>query len=90
MPHRPPNSLWGKGLPAQPQPARVCEFEMYTQHLGLSEYEYTASLELREWCEKHKNRCYIPEWLLKRWRMDVDNELPGLMPSCSMRRNPLS
>jgi len=22
---------------------------------------------LRNWCERNKNRCYIPEWLLEEW-----------------------
>jgi hypothetical protein len=27
---------------------------------------------VRIWCEHNKNRFYIPEWLLKEWRITVD------------------
>lgn len=84
------NPLWGSGAPPQFQPAVICEFETYTQQLGLSEEEYTGSLELRSWCDKHKNQCYIPEWLLKRWGMDVDSEALELMRPAVMRRDPLT
>lgn len=30
------------------------------------------SRELRIWCERNRNRVYIPEWLLKKWDMTVD------------------
>jgi len=62
---------------------------MYTQELGLNEAEYVASLELRRWCDDHKNHCYVPEWLLKHWGMQVDNEPLELTRPAVMRRNPL-
>jgi len=33
---------------------------------------YSASRELRRWCYLNRNRCYVPEWLLQEWRMDVE------------------
>jgi len=27
---------------------------------------------IRAWCEQNRNRCYIPEWLLKKWGITVD------------------
>jgi hypothetical protein len=33
--------------------------------------------ELRSWCEENKNRCYIPEWLLKAWTIAIDADLSG-------------
>jgi len=33
--------------------------------------------ELKQWCERNKDRCYIPEWLLKRWGMFVDPDFSG-------------
>ena len=83
------NPKWGSNLVLPLQPARACEFEMYTQQLGLNEHEYPGSHELRNWCDEHKNRNYIPEWLLKRWGMDVDSEALELMRPTIMRRNPL-
>jgi len=36
-----------------------------------------ASRELKQWCERNKDRCYFPEWLLKRWKMFVDPDSSG-------------
>lgn len=47
------------------------QFELYAQQLGLTEQSYVDSRELREWCRVNRHRCYIPEWLLKEWRMTV-------------------
>jgi hypothetical protein len=47
-------------------------FEQQVRKLGLDERTCVASRALRLWCEEHKDRCYIPEWLLARWRMTVD------------------
>lgn len=69
MPHDYPNAFWGHRCDTTIPVTGLCEFELYTQQLGLREHEYAASLELRKWCDEHKNRCYIPEWLLKLWRM---------------------
>jgi len=33
---------------------------------------YAASRALRLWCEKNRNRVYVPEWLLEEWGIDVD------------------
>jgi len=33
---------------------------------------YVSSDQLRRWCEHNRDRCYIPDWLLKRWGMPVD------------------
>jgi len=48
------------------------EFESQVLRLGLTMKTYTASTELRAWCENNKNRCYIPEWLLAEWGITVD------------------
>jgi hypothetical protein len=90
MPRRHGNPLWASDALLQFQPAGICEFEMYTQELRLSEHEYAGSPELRKWCEEHKNRSYIPEWLLKRWGMDVDTEALAPIRTPVMRRNPLT
>ena len=36
-----------------------------------------SSTELRSWCEHNRNRCYIPEWLLERWAIPVDQNICG-------------
>ena len=64
------NQDWGK--PPQPMPATASEFELQAQRLGLTKQTYAASVELRRWCEDNRNRCYIPEWLLAEWEIDVN------------------
>ena len=64
------NPNWGK--PPQPIPAIATEFELQVKRLGLTKEAYTASAQLRTWCERNKNRCYIPEWLLAEWGITVD------------------
>jgi len=62
---------WNSGLALRSLPAGPGEFELYARQLGLTEESYIHSHQLREWCEENRNRCYIPEWLLKRWKMLV-------------------
>jgi hypothetical protein len=64
------NPNWGKTIP--PIPALLTEFEIQVEPLGLSRAEYQDSAELRRWCERNRNRCYVPEWLLKEWKMQVE------------------
>jgi hypothetical protein len=73
MSHDYPNPFWGQRPGSIISAPGLSEFEMCTQRLGLSEHEYATSIELRKWCDEHKHRCYIPEWLLKLWHMDVRN-----------------
>lgn len=64
------NPDWGR--PMRPSPALATEFELLVRRLQLTSEMYTSSRELRAWCEHNKNRIYIPEWLLKEWRITVD------------------
>jgi hypothetical protein len=52
-------------------------FEEQIRKLGLNEQNCATSEELRHWCHHNKDRCYIPEWLLKQWRMTVDPNVSG-------------
>ena len=70
------NPNWGK--PIQPVPALLTEFEMQVERLGLSSSEYSRSAELRRWCERNRNRCYVPEWLLKEWEIEVETIFSGV------------
>ena len=72
------NPNWGSGRPARLAPAVPTEFEVQVRLLGLTKQTYADSVELRRWCERNRNRCYIPEWLLKAWRIDVDSDLSGV------------
>jgi hypothetical protein len=71
------NSNRASGRPPENRPAETTGFEEQVQQLGLNERTCEASRELKQWCERNKDRCYIPEWLLKRWGMFVDPDLGG-------------
>ena len=65
------NPNWGQPLPSS-IPTLPTEFEMKVRQLGLTREMYVYSEELRGWCEENRNRCYIPEWLLEAWDIQVD------------------
>ena len=69
------NPNWGRPLP--PAPAVATEFEVQVRHLGLTKKTCTRSVALRNWCERNKNRCYIPEWLLEEWEIAVEPYISG-------------
>ena len=70
------NPDWGK--PPQPLPVAPTEFDREVARLGLTRgAEYVSSVELRRWCERNRNRVYIPEWLLKAWRIEVEDAVSG-------------
>jgi hypothetical protein len=63
-----------------PGPALASEFEVRVRVLNLNPEEYVFSAALRRWCEENKNRCYVPEWLLKEWRITVDIDFSAAYP----------
>ena len=69
------NPNWGRPIP--PTPALATEFELQVRHLQLRPEMYASSTKLRTWCEHNKNRIYIPEWLLEKWRLNVDPYFSG-------------
>jgi hypothetical protein len=70
------NPNWGR--PIQPLLALPTEFEMRVRQLQLTAETYTSSRELRAWCERNRNRLYVPEWLLKEWSITVDLNFGGV------------
>jgi hypothetical protein len=70
-PRRRGNQDWGR-VPMVPPPDAPTEFDICTKQLGLRQEDYVASALLRSWCERHRNQCYIPEWLLEEWGIEVD------------------
>ncbi len=64
------NPKWGHAVPLGP--ALPTEFELRVKQLRLTASMYTSSSALRNWCERNKTRCYIPEWLLEEWSITVD------------------
>jgi hypothetical protein len=56
------------------QPDIATAFEAEVRRLGLNTQTCASSKELRRWCERNKDRCYIPEWLLEAWGMCVNED----------------
>ena len=54
------------------QSALATAFEEQVRKLGLNLQTCANSKELRLWCERNKDHCYIPEWLLARWNLCVN------------------
>jgi hypothetical protein len=69
------NPNWGR--PILPAPDLPTEFELRVRQLQLTAETYTSSRELRAWCKQNRNRCYVPEWLLKEWDITVDPGFSG-------------
>ena len=69
------NPNWGR--PLRPAPVVATEFEMQVRQLQLTVESYVFSAELQSWCERNRNRFYIPEWLLDAWDIPVDPDLSG-------------
>jgi hypothetical protein len=70
MRHRRGNPNWGRAMPFAP--ALPTEFELKVKRLRLAPHMYASSRELKRWCESNRNRCYVPEWLLKEWNLQVE------------------
>ena len=68
------NPDWGKPIHV---PVLITEFERQVERLGLTNAEYAYSAELRHWCDRNRNRVYIPEWLLKEWGLRVEEVFAG-------------
>jgi len=64
------NPNWGRPIPLGP--ALATEFDLQVRQLQLTARMYTSSAELRAWCERNRNRFYVPEWLLEEWGITVD------------------
>jgi hypothetical protein len=69
------NPNWGRSGPFPP--ATATEFEMQVRQLQLTPEIYVFSPRLRSWCERNRNRFYIPEWLLDAWDIGVDPYFSG-------------
>jgi hypothetical protein len=69
------NPNWGRPMP--PVSILCTEFEMQVRQLQLTPETYVFSDRLRSWCERNRNRFYIPEWLLKAWNISVNSDLSG-------------
>ena len=57
------NPNWGQAW--LPVPNLPTEFELQVKRLGLVKGQYVGSNELKRWCERNRNRLYVPECLLE-------------------------
>jgi hypothetical protein len=73
------NPNWGRSSPMPHIPLLPTEFEMQVRQLRLTVETYVYSEELRAWCERNRNRVYVPEWLLEEWCIPVDADLSGIV-----------
>jgi hypothetical protein len=64
------NPGWTQGLQAEncfpPVPS---EFEQLVKRLKLDPDQYATSAQLREWVEKNWRQKFVPEKLLRAWRL---------------------
>jgi hypothetical protein len=73
--HKRDNPNWGRA--GRFPPAMATAFEIQVRHLQLAPEAYVFSDQLRGWCERNRNRCYIPEWLLDAWDIRVNPDFTG-------------
>jgi len=83
VPRRRGNPNWEK--PMEPAPNIPTAFEEQVKLLGLSEQACVTSAALKYWCERNKDRCYIPESLLNRWGLVVDPCFADFRPQAKLR-----
>jgi hypothetical protein len=69
------SSNWASGRLSRIPSALPTAFETRARELSLTVPTYADSQELRSWCEDNRNKCYIPEWLLKAWGISVDSDV---------------
>lgn len=69
------NPHWLHPIPLAP--ALATEFELQVRQLRLTVERYVYSAELHSWCDRNRNRVYVPEWLLKAWHITVDSDFSG-------------
>src|SRR5579864_4730983 len=72
MARRHGNPKWASGQFNPTTLHMATAFEEQVRKLGLNTQTCAASEELRRWCERNKNHCYIPERLLERWGIVVE------------------
>ena len=66
------NPNWGSGQFDLTRSRLATAFEDQVRKLGLNAEACATSEPLREWCERNKDRCYIPERLLEGWGLSVE------------------
>ena len=64
------NPGWTQGHQGEDSfPPVPSEFEQVVKRLKLNPEQYASSLQLREWVEKNWRQKFVPEKLLRAWRL---------------------
>ena len=63
------NPRWSQGIEAAAAPPTPSDFEQVVARLKLSPDQYASSPQLRAWVEKNWRQKFVPERLLKAWRL---------------------
>lgn len=69
------NPNWTNGAQLIVGPPTPTEFEQLANRLKLREHAWPESKQLREWAQENRYRRYVPEWLLKKWNLELNAEL---------------
>ena len=70
MPNKRGNPGWTQGLQGEnSSPPVPSEFEQLVKKLKLDPEQYSSSAQLREWVEKNWRQKFVPEKLLRAWRL---------------------
>jgi hypothetical protein len=70
------NPNWGSPI-IKAGPSTPTAFELQVAKLRLTPEMYVYSRELRTWCERNRDRVYVPEWLLDEWAITVEPIFSG-------------
>ena len=70
MARRRGNSNWSAGIDEDIAPAEPTQFEKLATRLGLHEESFADSIELKEFARRNRDKLYVPEALLKTWRLE--------------------
>ena len=54
-----------------PVPYAPTKFELFVAQHQLTEAEFLASKKLKAWVLENRNSCYVPEYLLEAWKIEV-------------------
>ena len=68
------NANWASRIVMHVRSTMPTEFEKRMRELRLTKDTCAASDELRRWCTDNRNRCYVPESLLKTREISVDTD----------------
>lgn len=67
---------WQERFIDEDAPLPKASFFEVAENLGIPEDRWPKSRILRAWVRRNKDRCYVPEKLLRTWGMTVNDDFP--------------